>query len=101
MSSEVSGKLGDDPTLLLFAVELALNRGNASAAARAVGWSESKGHRLVADRPELRRLVKRAMGTVAADVVEGWKQMHAKARSRIRELMDSPDAAVSLRRPST
>lgn len=83
--------------MLLFTVELALNGGNASAAARSVGWSDSKGRRLVAEYPELRQLVKRAVATLATDVLLEWKSLHAEARRRMAELMASDDESVPLR----
>lgn len=66
-------------------------------AARAVGWSEAKGRRIVADQPELRRVAKKAVGTIASDVVRDWKELHADARRRIKELLSSSDHAVLLR----
>jgi hypothetical protein len=97
MAKQSGGKLQHDPKLLLFVAELALNGGNASAAAREVGWSPEKGRRLVAASPQLRATASRAVAHVGNEVIREWKEMHAEARRRIGELMHSADEPVALR----
>lgn len=93
-TSQTSGKLKTDPALLLFVVQLALNGGNASAAAREVGWSEEKGRRTVAQMPELRDLVRQAVAQFADAQLIEWRQMHAAARATIFANLRSEDPRV-------
>jgi hypothetical protein len=93
-TSQTSGKLKTDPTLLLFVVQLALNGANASAAAREVGWSEEKLRRTVSQMPELRDLVQHAVAQFAGAQLTEWQQMHGAARATIFANLSSDDDRV-------
>lgn len=90
-----------DPTIVMFLTELALCHGNASLAARNLGWHETRGRHLVADHPELRdmadQVTRRIAETMADGEVAEWSDAHARARRRIVELMDSDHHPTALR----
>jgi hypothetical protein len=76
-----------DPKLLMFVVQLALNAGNASEAARSIGWSASQGRMLIQRYPGLRGLANNAFDVTAATTVRRWVDMHAKALHTINDIM--------------
>lgn len=78
-----------DPTFIAFVVELALASGNASEAARRVGWSPDKGRRVVAEYPDLRDLVNQAVSHMAESRLADWASMHAEAVETVGTLMRS------------
>lgn len=86
-----------DPTFIAFVVELALANGNASEAARRVGWPPERGRRLVAEHPELREIVHQAVSHMAESRLADWTAMHAEAVAKIGHLMrQAQDERVQL-----
>lgn len=80
-----------DPTLLMFVIQLAVNNGNASSAARAVGLSPTRGRMLCKEHPELRNIAKQAIGLGVNDTIRRWSDMHSKALTTINELIDGAE----------
>jgi hypothetical protein len=80
-----------DPKLLMFVVQLALNAGNASEAARSIGWSASQGRMLTHRYPGLRDLARSAVDAAAHTTVRRWVDMHAKALRTIDDLMTNAE----------
>jgi molybdopterin-binding protein len=86
-----------DPQLLMFVVQLVLHGGNASEAARSLGWSAQTGRKYVAKYPGLRDLAMDATTLQSKAVVRRWADSHATAIQKIHDLMnDAEDERVQL-----
>lgn len=91
-----AGNAEYDPTVWLFLMQLAVNRGNVAAAAAATGWSSSAADRFVKAHPELRQLVDEFVFSLSESTMMDWREMHAQARRRVQDLMYSEDDRVAL-----
>ena len=90
-------KLPSDPTFLMFVINLAMNDGNASAAARAVGWNPERGRKMCQRHPEIREITRKAIGLTQRETIRRWNQMHSAALQTINELAtDATDERVRL-----
>jgi hypothetical protein len=93
----IGANLPADPELLMFVVQLTLHSGNASEAARALGWSPSNGRRIIQQYPGLRAIAQDAAALQSKAVVRRWADSHAVAIQKIHDLMDSEDPNVQLK----
>lgn len=80
-----------DPSLLQFAVQLALTNRNIAAASRAIGWTPEKGRRIVRDNPQILEVAAQATELAARHTLKKWTDLHAAAIEKIESLMSSAD----------
>ena len=81
----------DNPANYAFLLELYLANGNASAAARQIGWSDRKGRKFVEEHPELLELIEQAAGRLADHQLIEWQAMQMEARQTIRANLKAED----------
>ena len=78
-----------------FVAELVANGGNATAAARAVGYHPDHGRRLVSRDATVRATLDRMQDETQAELRE-WVDLAPRAQERLAELVESPDEKVAL-----
>ena len=78
-----------------FVAELVANGGNATAAARAVGYHPDHGRRLVSRDATVRATLERIQDETQAELRE-WVDLAPRAQERLLELVESADEKVAL-----
>jgi hypothetical protein len=78
-----------------FVAELVANGGNASAAARAVGYHPDHGRRLVSRDPTIRAALERVRQDAEGELRD-WAVLAGRAQHVLAELLDAEDSRVRL-----
>jgi hypothetical protein len=78
-----------------FVAELVANGGNASAAARAVGYHPDHGRRLVSRDPTIRAALQRVRQDAEGEL-QDWADLAGRAQHVLAELLDAEDSRVRL-----
>jgi hypothetical protein len=84
-----------DPRKAQFVAELVANGGNASAAARAVGWHPDTGRRLVSRDATIRATLQQVRKQAEGEL-QDWANLAGRAQHVLAELLDAEDSRVRL-----
>ena len=83
------------PQQMQFVAELVRNGGNASAAARSVGYHPDHGRRLVSRNATVKAAVDSLHEQAEAELRE-WAELAPRAQARLEELLEADDSRVAL-----